>query len=73
MHLDFEREMMGLIGRKIEDISLGETNSHMLFQFHIGDRLVCFEVAKPDRKNWGGRAFMMSDKSVDGAGVFPLR
>lgn len=45
----------------------------MLFQLHVEDELLCFEVAKPDPQFWGGRCFIMRDDAVDGAGVFPLQ
>ncbi len=72
MHEKFIEEIKKLTGKAIKSIGVGENESHMLFQLHVGDELLCFEVAKPDPKCWGGRCFIMKDYAVDGAGVFPL-
>ena len=69
MDQQFIVTMKELVGQTVKAVSMGETKDgrYMLFDLHIGNKRLCFEVNKIS-----GRAFLMGEEAVDGAGVFPL-
>ena len=76
LHSDFLKKLMGFEGQEIRSIFTDKRETpkgevYMVFQFHIDDSLLCFEIAK-DINSRGGRCFIMNDTAVDGAGIFPI-
>lgn len=71
-HPDFADMLAAMIGEEIKDIAVGGTADHMLFQFHVGHKLLCFEIPRSGQEERGGRCLIIEEGNVDGAGIFPL-